>query len=100
MGINVNIPEQCEVNRPVTMNIQPFGVGCELVVIVSSTGSDVVGKRWQGWDGKRPVDFELIPRELGLQYVEVELFHGTSRIGYIIVEAEIREAEAPGDGGE
>jgi hypothetical protein len=89
MGIKIDFPEQCELDRPVTMSIS--GVPRKFddaVVFIASVGFEVEGERWRpaSW---MPVKFELVPRELGLQFIEVELFHGVVRIGYIVVETEV-----------
>jgi len=91
MGIKIDFPEQCELGQSVTMKmlLGTWESGTDSsVVFITSTGFEIEGERWRP-ASRPPVEFELVPREPGLQFIEVELFHGTSRVGYVVVETEV-----------
>jgi hypothetical protein len=73
----------------------------ELIVFVSAD-SFGIDRRWQnlsmpfGRDSKK-IEFNLIGQKLGLQIAEIELFHGTARVGYVVVETQVVEDDISGN---
>jgi hypothetical protein len=87
--MEISFPEQIRLGQSMTMSISGIPKNpSDAVVFVSATTFCIEGKRWQSTN-RQPIKFELVPWESGLQFIEVELFHGTSRVGYVVIETEV-----------
>lgn len=66
----------------------------EVIVFVSAEGFEIEEKPWQrlsipfGQDSER-IEFNLVGRKLGTHIIEVEFFHSTRRVGYIVIETDV-----------
>jgi hypothetical protein len=72
----------------------------ELIVVVSADHFEI-DQRWRKlsvpFDGdSEKIAFELIGQELGPQVVEVEFFHGATRIGYVVIESHVLDGPTSG----
>lgn len=68
----------------------------EIVVMISAESFEIIDKRWQKMEipfsnDSETITFTLIGQELGQQLVEVEFFHGTDRVGYVVIETQVVE---------
>jgi SOS-response transcriptional repressor LexA len=106
---DIRFPEQCRINQPVHLSIQltvdSMTRGgregqAELIVFVSADSFEI-DRRWQklsvpfGQDSEK-VEFELVGQKLGTQIIEIEFFHGTARVGYIVVETRVVDGYTSG----
>jgi serine/threonine protein kinase len=72
----------------------------ELIVFVSADTFET-DRRWRRLSmpfsrDSEMITFELIPQKLGLQIFEIEFFHGTSRVGYVVAETQVVDGDTSG----
>lgn len=90
---------------PVRVSVEPIPreiekQQVELIVSISAENFEI-DKQWQRLkvpfdQDSEKIEFSLIGQKLGQQIIEVELFHGSARVGYVVVETQIVEGETVG----
>lgn len=94
---SVMFPISCVRGTSEILSISPdiipsFTFETELIIMVSSD-SFAIDQRWKKLDipinDPTPIQFHLVPWIQGFQIIEVEFYHRTSRIGYIVIETEV-----------
>lgn len=73
----------------------------DLLVSISAESFEA-DKWWQALSvpfeqDSEKIEFELVGQELGAHIIEVEFFHGSARVGYVVVETQVVEQVIKGE---
>src|SRR5258706_9793099 len=115
----IEFPTECVLERKVELRIQltkdvpKLTRALRLVTFAVSEGTKQVtldvhitapGFAVQQWHkplvlpingNSEEIFFTLVPLEKGMQVIEIEFFHGSSRVGYVLVKTEVRDWRRP-----